>query len=87
VANTLRPFGSPLLRHTEFANYQEQIARIRDRGWSVSGRMFGLVKGTVVITLTVRERSARSPAAGRCLARRYDCFWHIGDFQSNVILD
>ena len=39
VANTMRPFGDPTLpKHTAFPNYQEQIARIRDRGWSVSGR-------------------------------------------------
>src|SRR5215211_811631 len=42
VANTLRPFGDPTLpKHTAFPNYQEQIARIRDRGWTVSGRQFG----------------------------------------------
>ncbi|WP_457091941.1 sensor histidine kinase [Microvirga sp. P5_D2] len=54
VINTLRPLGSTLPRHTEFANYQEQIARIRDRRWAVSGRMFGLVKGTVVVALSLR---------------------------------
>lgn len=54
VANTLRPFGSPLPRHTDFANAQEQLDRIRDRRWSVSGRMLSLVKGSVVVALSLR---------------------------------
>jgi two-component system, NarL family, sensor kinase len=54
VANTLRPFGEPLPKHTAYANYQEQIARIRDRGWSVSGRLFGVVKDSIVIALSLR---------------------------------
>ena len=54
LANTLRPFGAPLPEHTAVSNYQEQIARIRDRGWSVSGRQFGPVKGSVVIALSLR---------------------------------
>jgi two-component system, NarL family, sensor kinase len=55
VANTLRPFGDPTLpKHTAFPNYQEQIARIRDRGWSVSGRQFGVVKRAVLIALSLR---------------------------------
>jgi two-component system, NarL family, sensor kinase len=54
VINTLRPLGSPLPRHTDFANSQEQLDRIRDRGWSVSGRMLGLVKGSVVVALSLR---------------------------------
>src|SRR5215212_7403524 len=55
VANTLRPFGDPTLpKHTTFPNYQEQIARIRDRGWSVSGRLYGVVKRAVIIALSMR---------------------------------
>jgi signal transduction histidine kinase len=55
VANTLRPFGDPTLpKHTAFPNHQEQIARIRDRGWAVSGRLFGVVKRSVVIAISLR---------------------------------
>jgi signal transduction histidine kinase len=55
VANTLRPFGDPTLpKHTAFPNYQEQIARIRERGWAVSGRLFGIVKRSVVIAISLR---------------------------------
>lgn len=55
VANTLRPFGDPTLpKHTAFPDYEEQIARIRDRGWSVSGRQFGVVKRAVVVALSLR---------------------------------
>jgi signal transduction histidine kinase len=54
VINTLRPLGSPLPRHADFANFQEQIDRIRDRRWSVSGRMLGLVRGAVVVALSLR---------------------------------
>jgi two-component system, NarL family, sensor kinase len=55
VANTLRPFEDPTLpKHKATPNYQEQIDRIRDRGWSVSGRQYGLVKQAVVIALSLR---------------------------------
>ncbi|MCB8819932.1 ATP-binding protein [Microvirga rosea] len=55
VANTLRPFGSPLPKHRDFPNYQEQLDRIRGRGWSVSGRMASLLKpGTTAIALSLR---------------------------------
>jgi two-component system, NarL family, sensor kinase len=54
MINTLRPFGSLLPRHTDFANAQDQLDRIRDRRWSVSGRMLGLVKGDVVVALSLR---------------------------------
>jgi signal transduction histidine kinase len=54
VVNTLRPFGEPLPRHSDFANYQEQIDRIRDRRWTVSGRMLGLVKGGIVVAMSLR---------------------------------
>lgn len=54
VANTLRPFGSPLPRHVDFPNYQEQLARIRDRRWSVSGRMLAPLKGSTIVALSLR---------------------------------
>ncbi|UVF18977.1 histidine kinase [Microvirga terrae] len=54
VANTLRPFGSPLPRHVDFPNYQEQLDRIRDRRWSVSGRMLAPLKGRIVVALSLR---------------------------------
>ncbi|MGF9765059.1 hypothetical protein AAII07_59440, partial [Microvirga sp. 0TCS3.31] len=54
VANTLRPFGSPLPRHVDFPNYQEQLGRIRDRRWSVSGRALAPLKGSIVVALSLR---------------------------------
>ena len=54
VVNTLRPLGSQLPKHSDFANYQEQIDRIRERRWAVSGRMLGLVKGAVIVALSLR---------------------------------
>jgi signal transduction histidine kinase len=54
VVNTLRPLGTPLPRHAEFVNFQEQIDRIRDRRWSISGRMLGLVRGATVVALSLR---------------------------------
>jgi two-component system, NarL family, sensor kinase len=54
VANTLRPFGAPLPRHVDFPNYQEQLDRIRDRRWTVSGRMLAPLKGSIVVALSLR---------------------------------
>jgi len=54
VANTLRPFGSLLPRHVDFPNYQEQLDRIRDRRWSVSGRMLAPLKGSIIVALSLR---------------------------------
>ncbi len=54
VANTLRPFGSPLPRHVDFPNHQEQLDRIRDRRWSVSGRMLAPLKGRIIVALSLR---------------------------------
>ena len=54
VANTLRPFGAPLPRHADFPNYQEQLDRIRDRRWTVSGRMLAPLKGSIVVALSLR---------------------------------
>ena len=39
VVNTLRPFGAPLPRHADFPTYPEALDRIRQRRWTVSGRM------------------------------------------------
>ncbi|MBB4005640.1 signal transduction histidine kinase [Aurantimonas endophytica] len=64
LVNTLRPFGTTLPRHTDFANYQEQLDRIRDRRWSVSGRMLGLVKGETVIALSLRLDDAEGRMTG-----------------------
>ncbi|MBD2746639.1 hypothetical protein IC232_07980 [Microvirga sp. BT688] len=55
VANTLRPFGAALPRHRDFPTYPEAINRVRERGWTVSGRMASLVKpGTTIIALSLR---------------------------------
>jgi signal transduction histidine kinase len=55
VANTLRPFGAALPRHRDFPTYPEALNRVRERGWTVSGRMASLVRpGTVVIALSLR---------------------------------
>jgi len=64
LVNTLRPFGAPLPRHSDFANHQEQIDRIRDRRWTVSGRMLGLVKGGIVIALSLRLDDAGGRMSG-----------------------
>ncbi|MCG7392836.1 sensor histidine kinase [Microvirga sp. ACRRW] len=54
VVNTLRPFGSSLPRHAEFPSHREQLDRIRERGWSVSGRMTAPLNGSVVVALSLR---------------------------------
>ncbi|GEO18949.1 sensor histidine kinase [Microvirga aerophila] len=55
VANTLRPFGAVLPRHRDFPTYPEAINRVRERGWTVSGRMASLAKpGTTIIALSLR---------------------------------
>ncbi|WP_048709794.1 histidine kinase [Microvirga massiliensis] len=55
VVNTLRPFGAPLPRHRDFPTYPDALNRVRERGWTVSGRMASLVKpGTTVIALSLR---------------------------------
>lgn len=64
LVNTLRPFGAPLPRHSDFANYQEQVDRIRDRRWTVSGRMLGLVKGGIVVALSLRLDDADGRMSG-----------------------
>src|SRR5918997_635365 len=55
VVNTLRPFGVALPRHRDFPTYPEALNRVRERGWTVSGRMASLVKaGTSIIALSLR---------------------------------
>jgi two-component system, NarL family, sensor kinase len=55
VVNTLRPFGAPLPRHRDFPTYPEALNRVRERGWTVSGRMASLLKpGTSIIALSLR---------------------------------
>jgi two-component system NarL family sensor kinase len=55
LANTLRPFGSALPRHRDFPTYPEALNRVRDRGWTVSGRMSSLAKpGETIVVLSLR---------------------------------
>lgn len=55
VVNSLLPFGAPLPRHRDFPTYPEALNRIRERGWTVSGRMASLVKaGSTIIALSLR---------------------------------
>ena len=55
VVNTLKPFGAKLPRHRDFPTYPEALNRVRDRGWTVSGRMASLVRpGTSIIALSLR---------------------------------
>jgi two-component system NarL family sensor kinase len=55
VANTLQPFGARLPRHRDFPTYPDALNRVRERGWTVSGRVASLVKpGTTVIALSLR---------------------------------
>ena len=55
VANTVLPFGAALPRHRDFPTYPEALNRVRERGWTVSGRMASLVKpGTTIIALGLR---------------------------------
>lgn len=54
LINTKLPFGAPLPRHTYFQNHQQLLDRIRDRGWTVSGRIIGPATGAVVVALNHR---------------------------------
>jgi two-component system NarL family sensor kinase len=55
VANTLRPFGAMLPRHRDFPSYPDALNRVRERGWTVSGRMASIVEpGTTIIALSLR---------------------------------
>jgi len=55
VFNTLRPFGDPgLPKHSEAPNSGDLLKRVRERGWTVSGRLYGLVARRVVVALSLR---------------------------------
>ena len=55
LINTLLPYGDPSLpAHTAFPTAGEAVARIRERGWAVSGRRFGVVRRSVVVALSLR---------------------------------
>lgn len=52
LINTLLPYADPSLPANTATS--ESRARIRDRGWSVSGRLYGAVKRAVVVALSLR---------------------------------
>ena len=53
LANTLMPFGAPLPRHRDFPT--SPVDRVRERGWTVSGRSSSIVKpGATVVALSLR---------------------------------
>jgi len=55
VFNTLRPFGDPgLPKHSEAPNSEALLQRVRERGWTVSGRLYGLIAQRVVVALSLR---------------------------------
>jgi two-component system NarL family sensor kinase len=55
VFNTLRPYGDLTLpRHSAFPDHLEVLDRIRTLRSTVSGRLYGLVKGGVTIALSLR---------------------------------
>ena len=55
VFNTLRPYGDQTLpRHSAFPDHLEILDRIRTLRSTVSGRLYGLVKGGVTIALSLR---------------------------------
>jgi two-component system NarL family sensor kinase len=54
VLNTLRPFGAKLPRHSDFTDGQQLLSRLRDRGWTVSGRIHGIVGQTTLVALSLR---------------------------------
>ena len=55
VFNTQRPFGDPgLPKHSETPNSGDLLKRVRERGWTVSGRLYGLVARRVVVALSLR---------------------------------
>jgi len=55
VANTLMPFGAALPKHRDFPTYPDALNRIRERGWTVSGRMASRLKaGAAIVALSLR---------------------------------
>src|SRR5215208_7071671 len=56
VLNTLRPYGVALPRHADFPS--SPVARVRERGWSISGRTASLLRpGAFVVGLSLRVDS------------------------------
>lgn len=58
LVNSARPFGTDLPRHTVYPDYQAILDRIRQRGWSVTGRMVGPVTGAVIVAVCLRINGA-----------------------------
>lgn len=54
ILNTLRPFGGPLPRRTDYRQFDDAWARVRDRGISVSSRAFSPVANTPIIAVATR---------------------------------
>jgi two-component system, NarL family, sensor kinase len=55
VANTLMPFGVALPKHRDFPTYPDALNRVRERGWTVSGRMASRLKsGAAIVALSLR---------------------------------
>lgn len=55
VFNTLRPYGDQTLpRHSAFPDHLEVLDRIRTLRSTVSGRLYGLVKGGSTVALSLR---------------------------------
>jgi two-component system, NarL family, sensor kinase len=60
VLNTLRPFGAGLPRHSDFPT--SPVERVREQGWSVSGRVMSLVRpGATLVGLGLRVDSVGQP--------------------------
>src|SRR5215208_4269012 len=60
VLNTLRPFGAALPRHSDYPT--SPVARVREQGWSVSGRVISLLRpGATLVGLGLRVDSAGQP--------------------------
>jgi signal transduction histidine kinase len=60
VLNSIRPFGAALPRHSDFPT--SPIERLRERGWSVSGRVMSLVRpGAILVGLGLRVDSEGQP--------------------------
>jgi two-component system NarL family sensor kinase len=57
LANTLMPFGATLPKHRGFPT--SPVDRVRDRGWTVSGRTTSIVRpGTTAVALSLRVDEA-----------------------------
>lgn len=59
VLNMLRPFGTANLpKLSDYPNKTEALARIRDRGWTVSGRMQAQVGSVQFVGVSLRVNGA-----------------------------